>query len=124
MMLMRDEDARGGDDFNVIRVLQFGGSFRLGFWGWLRFLAGFEGEIEVDACQDIKDDGDGVKEIGVFTVENGGEDELSRVLSVFAIWMVDGRMKEFSRWSEVTRGGASMEVMRFTVVAGRRWLCS
>ncbi|WVZ25872.1 hypothetical protein V8G54_004416 [Vigna mungo] len=65
--------------------------------------------IEVGACQDTKDDGDGVEEIGVFMVENGGEDELSRVPSIVAIWVVDERTKEFSRWSEVARGGASMK---------------
>ncbi|KAG2380669.1 uncharacterized protein HKW66_Vig0200410 [Vigna angularis] len=71
--------------------------------------------IEVDACQDIKDDGDDVEEIGVFTVENGGEDELSRVLSIVAIWVVDGRTKEFSQWSEVAHGGPRL----LTVV--RQW---
>ncbi|KOM51861.1 hypothetical protein LR48_Vigan09g052000 [Vigna angularis] len=52
--------------------------------------------IEVDPCQYTKDDGDGVEEIGVFTVKNGGEDELSRVLSIVTIWVADGRTKEFS----------------------------
>ncbi|WVZ06277.1 hypothetical protein V8G54_019623 [Vigna mungo] len=94
-----------------------------GFWGWLRFLTGVEGEVEV-ACQDTKDDGDGVEEIAVFTVENGGEDELSRILSSVAIWVVDRRTKELSQWFEAARGGASMEVRRFIVVVGRRWLCS
>ncbi|WVY97307.1 hypothetical protein V8G54_029458 [Vigna mungo] len=65
--------------------------------------------VEV-ACQDTKDDGDVVEEIAIFTVENGGEDELSRVLSIVAIWVVDGRTKELSQWSEAARGGTSMEV--------------
>ncbi|WVY89500.1 hypothetical protein V8G54_035014 [Vigna mungo] len=119
-------NARGGDDFNVIKVLQFGALFDWGFGAgcislqvWKENGLGMDETREVEARSGFRiwvDDGDGVKEIGVFMVENGGEDELSRVLSVAVIWVVDGRPKEFSRWSEAARGGASMEVRRFTVV--------
>ncbi|WVY95089.1 hypothetical protein V8G54_034177 [Vigna mungo] len=115
------------------RVLQFGALFNWGFGAGCVFLQvskengfGMDETREVEArsgfriwvvvywvevaCQNTKDDGDGVEEIAVFTVENGGEDELSWVLSVVAIWVVDGRTKELSQWSEAARGCASMEV--------------
>ncbi|WVZ15026.1 hypothetical protein V8G54_012592 [Vigna mungo] len=129
-------DARDGDGFYVIRVLQFGAFFnwvlglvacpyrlrrrsielvmnlmveaRSGFCIWVVVYW-----VEV-ACQHTKDDGDGVVEIAVFMVENGGEDELSRILYIVTIWVVDGRTKELSQWTEAARGGALMEVRRFT----------